>query len=232
MSRQVVLPSISFIVARSYPGNIIGCENRLPWKLRSDLKRFKLLTTGHAIIMGRRTFESIGRILPDRTNIILSRFGDRANDVSYLTKGDENLIWASGREAALFAADVFSIIREKEDFFIIGGEEIFAAFEDLVNRVYLTLVFGGVDGDARFDMEFDPKLWRTKREEDIPSGEHDEFPSRFIVYERRQRRYRERFLNSFYTDRLGREEWLAKALEENSRKIRKYAEHHQEALAF
>jgi dihydrofolate reductase len=231
MSKQMVLPSISFIVARSYPGNIIGCENRLPWRLRSDLKRFRALTTGHAIIMGRRTFESIGRILPDRTNIILSRLGHRANDVNYLSQEDENLIWASGREAALFAADIFSIIRGKEDFFIIGGEEIFAAFEDLVNRVYLTLVFGNVEGDARFDMKFDPKLWRTKEEDDISQGEHDEFPSRFVVYERRERRYRQEFLSSFYTDQMARQEWLAKALEENSPKIRKYAEQHQEALA-
>jgi dihydrofolate reductase len=181
--------------------------------------------------MGRRTFESIGRILPDRTNIILTRFGDRANERSYLSKADENLIWASGREAGLFAADIFSIIRGKEDFFIIGGEEIFAAFEELVNRVYLTLVFGDIAGDARFTMKFDLKAWRTKEEIDIPPGEHDQYPSRFIIYDRRERRARQRFLSSFYTDQLAKQEWLAKALEENTPKIKRYAEQHQEALA-
>jgi dihydrofolate reductase len=228
MSKRVVLPSISFIVARSYPGDVIGCENRLPWKLRSDLKRFKALTTGHAVIMGRKTFESIGRVLPERTNIIVSRLGDRANDKNLLVQGNENLIWASGREAALFAADIFSIIRGRDDFFIIGGEEIFEIFDPFVNRVYLTLVFGDVVGDAKFEKRFPNKVWRTRDELDIPAGEHDQYPSRFIVYERRERRYRQRYLSSFYTEQPAKEEWMYKILAENASKIEDYAEHHVE----
>jgi dihydrofolate reductase len=176
--------------------------------------------------MGRKTFESIGRVLPERTNIIVSRLGDRANDKNLLVQGDENLIWASGREAALFAADIFSIIRGREDFFIIGGEEIFEVFDPLVNRVYLTLVFGDIVGDAKFDKQFPSKVWRTKEEIDIPAGEYDEYPSRFIVYERRERRYRQRYLSSFYTEQPAKERWLEKILAENASKIRAYAEHH------
>lgn len=228
MSKRVVLPSISFIVARSYPGNVIGCENRLPWKLRSDLKRFRALTTGHAVIMGRKTFESIGRVLPDRTNVILSRFGDRANDKNLFVGGDENLIWASGLEAALFAADIFSIIRGRDDFFIIGGEEIFEIFDRFVNRVYLTLVFGEIAGDAKFEKQFPSKVWRTKEEVDIPASDYDEYPSRFIVYERRERRYRQRYLSSFYTEQPAKAEWMENILAENASKIEDYAEHHIE----
>jgi dihydrofolate reductase len=73
----LALPSISYVVARSVPGYVIGTENRLPWRLHSDLKRFKEITYGHPIIMGRKTHLSIGRPLPGRTNIVLSRAADQ-----------------------------------------------------------------------------------------------------------------------------------------------------------
>ncbi|MGI9464727.1 MAG: dihydrofolate reductase, partial [Aestuariivirgaceae bacterium] len=97
MARQkrVTMPSISFIVARSYPGNVIGCENELPWSLKTDLKNFRTITTGHVVVMGRKTLESIGKPLPNRTNVVLSREESKKSNGVY---------WAGNVEDALFIA--------------------------------------------------------------------------------------------------------------------------------
>ena len=151
MPTRVRYPSISYITARSDPGDVIGCDNKLPWHLKSDLRRFKELTTGHAVLMGRRTFEFIGRILPNRANIVLSREMSSNSDESILTQKDENLYFASNKDVALFAADLFSITHEKNNIFVIGGEYIYEAFSDQVDRVYLTTVFAEVAGDSFFE---------------------------------------------------------------------------------
>src|SRR5277367_244237 len=140
MSNRVRLPSISFIVARSYPGNVIGYKNRLPWHLKSDLRRFRQITTGHAIILGRATFDSIGRVLPNRTNVVLSKNPRHANVEGLAIDEETNLYWTSTREDALHYADLVSIIRGKHDIFIIGGQTMYTLFHDLVNKVYLTQV--------------------------------------------------------------------------------------------
>src|SRR5215470_13252515 len=115
------LPSISYVVARSWPDSIIGRRNVMPWHLRTDLQRFKTITIGHPIIMGRKTFLSIGRALPGRVNIVLSR-GAEFDPNNGLWHHDETmLLWAENRESALFFADVISIAKEKSDFFVIGG---------------------------------------------------------------------------------------------------------------
>lgn len=183
-ANRVKMPSATSVVARSFPDNIIGIENELPWRLRTDLKQFKKRTTGHVVIMGRKTFDSIGRPLPNRVNIVLSR-SKIEND---------SVIWANNYETALYLADVHSIILGKREFFIVGGENIYTTFEEIINKVVLTEVFSGnINGDAKFEFDYrDNKEWYAKFEEDFPQTDVDEFPFRVTIYRRRKpiHRYR------------------------------------------
>ncbi|MDR3408033.1 MAG: dihydrofolate reductase [Methylovirgula sp.] len=226
MAKYVEMPSISFIVARSYPGCVIGCDNKLPWHLRSDLRRFREITTGHVVIMGSKTFASIGRPLPNRANVVLSN-EVRSNDGPIVADGP--LFWASNREAALYLADLVSIANEKIDFFVIGGERIYSLFldADLINKVYLTEVFADVAGDAYFRYKFARDKWRLLHEEDLSASEHDDYGSRFLIYERKERRNRLRWLSEFYTDKLSKTEWVSQYLKEHRREINSYEQAHQ-----
>jgi dihydrofolate reductase len=219
-------------VARSDPGDVIGCDDKLPWHLKSDLQRFRKITTGHAVIMGRRTFQSIGRILPNRVNIVLSRELAANSEGDLLERKSESLFFASNTSSALFAGDLFSILQDKSEIFIIGGDEIYRTFEAQVQKVHLTSVFADVPGDAHFRMRFPRREWRTVSEEDFVAKDGDDFGSRYTVYEHRERRYRYRFLRNFYTERLARQSWIGEMLKMNSRKIDAYEHSHQEELDF
>src|ERR1700690_3217865 len=94
MSKHARMPSISTIVARSYPGNVIGYRNALPWRLRTDLRRFREITTGHVVIMGRKTFISIGKPLANRTNIVLTKSPIFLNDTEISINDETQLCWA------------------------------------------------------------------------------------------------------------------------------------------
>ncbi|HVY56959.1 MAG TPA: dihydrofolate reductase [Xanthobacteraceae bacterium] len=212
MPNRVEMPSLAFIVARSTPGHVIGERNQLPWHLKSDLQRFKRLTLGHVMIMGRKTHESIGRVLPGRTTIVLSRGADlRANTAETLFQ-DTALVWARGRDEALVFADALSIVRGKETFFVIGGAEVFAMFSDLFETVYLTEVIAEITGDARFDLEFESPAWRRIEAESHPASPGDQYPSRFVVYERRERRTRSRNFPDLLADAAARRDWLRRTL--------------------
>jgi len=179
---RVRMPSATSVVARSYPDRIIGVDNQLPWHLRSDLKYFRKLTQNHAIIMGRKTYQSIGKPLPNRLNIVLSR--EKYED-------SESLKWVSNPETALLIADQYCIVNGKKEFFVIGGEKIYQIFSRYVNKVFLTEVFTGpINGDAKFDFDFDNKEWRTGREKEIPKSEHDDFPFRITNFIRRKQFHR------------------------------------------
>jgi len=226
MSNRVRLPSISFIVARSYPGNVIGYKNRLPWHLKSDLKRFRQITSGHAIILGRATFDSIGRVLPNRTNVVLSKNPRHANVEGLAIDEETNLYWTSTREDALHYADLVSIIRGKQDIFIVGGQTMYTLFHDLVNKVYLTQVFGQFDGDAFFDNTFPAPEWKALDELDVTKNDNgDDFSYRFSVYERRERRSRyERyeFVARFFTDNSNRDKWLQTKMKVSEERVDTY----------
>ncbi len=208
--KRVRMPSATSVVARSYPDQIIGIENRLPWHLRTDLKLFKKRTEGHAIIMGRKTFESIGKPLPNRKNIILSReILDEDNS------GD--LIWVNNPETALFLADVHSIILGKKQFFVIGGEKIYSIFSRFINKVFVTDVFcGNMNGDAKFEEDFreietDGKSkWIIKDEQEYPRSEQDDHPFRVSCYMRRKPHHRYKTKEEF----MGREPDIAKYFEQ------------------
>jgi dihydrofolate reductase len=206
------MPSLSFVVARSSPGHVIGCDNKLPWHLKTDLARFKKITLGHVIIMGRKTHESIGRILPGRITIVLSRTPDSARENTLWSLQDTALFWADGRENALFLADILSIGRDNKDFFVIGGAEIFLMYSELFEKIYLTEVLADVEGDAKFDFEFKYPQWKKISEEYFPKSQGDEFPSRYIVFEKRDRTTRYRIFPDFLTDAESRREWIRQNL--------------------
>ena len=129
-------PLISAIAAIS-ENKVIGRDNQLPWKIPGDLQRLKKLTSGHPIIMGRKTFDSIGRPLPNRTNIIITR------DTKYKIQGA--IIAHSIEEAIEKAKEV-----DQQEIFIFGGGEIFRQAMRYTNRLYLTYVHIAIDGDSFF----------------------------------------------------------------------------------
>ena len=183
------MPSATSLVARSYPDEVIGVENSLPWHLGTDLKHFKHRTQGHAIIMGRKTFESIGRPLPNRQNIILSR---------QPVADTQNVRWAPNPETALLIADQFSIINMNREFFVIGGEEIYNLFHKYINVVFLTDVFSGpMNGDAKFEKIFDAREWWFRFEREFPKTEIDDFPFRISCIVRRKPFHRFASKNEF-----------------------------------
>jgi len=154
---------ISFVVAAS-KNNVIGINNKLPWNIPQDLKRFKKITSGNSIIMGRKTFESIGRPLPNRENIVLTR----------------NTNWKSD------GITIFNQIETLKDYlkknnaaenFVIGGSEIFKIFEPEVEKIYFTLIDKNYNGDAFFNSELLNNFVVASREKI-----QDEIPFEFIDY--------------------------------------------------
>ncbi len=213
MPSPVWMPSISFVVARSSPSHIIGVDNKLPWHLRTDLQRFRKITFGHVILMGRTTFDSIGRPLPGRTNIILSRRPANDQETSIWQPSPETpLYWSRGPEDAMYLADILSLAADKKEFFVIGGEQMYQLFSDLGNRVHLTEVFAPLPrevGDAHFDREFDGRKWKISHQEDIPAGPHDDYASRYTIYDRRAKTVRYVELENYLTQGRDRKRWVA-----------------------
>lgn len=158
---------VSIIVAVAENGTI-GDRNALLWHISEDLKRFKALTTGHPVIMGRKTYESLGRPLPNRTNVVLSRSGGEFPGCRVVRSLDEAL--------ALFPDD--------EELFIIGGAQIYEQALPLADRLYLTRVCHPYEGDTSFP-EWDASEWHLASSEAHPSGR--EYPHPF-VFERWERR--------------------------------------------
>ncbi len=131
---------ISIIVAVA-ENSVIGKDNQLLWRLSEDLKLFKKRTTGHAIIMGRKTFDSIGKPLPNRINIVISRSKDLEIDGCVVVNSLEKAI------------EVASHQKDKNEIFIIGGEKIYTLAEKIATKLYLTKVNVTLDGDAFFDLK-------------------------------------------------------------------------------
>lgn len=158
---------ISIIVAVAENG-VIGDQNRLLWHISEDLRRFKALTTGHAVVMGRKTCESLGRPLPNRRNVVISRQETEIAGCEVVHSLDEAL--------ALFPAD--------EEVFIIGGAQIYAAALPIADRFYLTRVGHAYEGGTRFP-DWNPAEWRLVASEPFERGAEYPYPFVFEVYERR-----------------------------------------------
>ena len=123
---------------------VIGRDNALPWHLPNDLKRFKALTSGHSILMGRRTFESIGRALPDRRTIVLTRNPE---------------FEAPGAEVAHTLDDALAMTGGEDEVFVVGGAELYRAALERADRIYLTVVHATVEGNVRFPA-WNPSSWQ------------------------------------------------------------------------
>lgn len=163
------------LIAAVAENGVIGNQGVMPWKLSTDLRRFKSVTTGKPVIMGRKTFEAIGRPLPDRVNIVLTR------DPGFNPAGT---VGVPTVDAAISAAIAAAAASDMVEAMIIGGGEIYEAFLPRASRLYITRVLTEPVGDAYFPT-IDLSLWEIVSEEDIPSGPKDDFASRFTIYERR-----------------------------------------------
>jgi dihydrofolate reductase len=161
-------PLISLIVAMAQNG-VIGRDNALPWRLPEDLKRFKEFTLGKPILMGRRTFEAIGRPLPGRANLVLTR------DRDWRSPG---VIPVHSVEEALLQT------RTCDELVVIGGAEIYRLLLPLARRIYLTHVHADIPGDTYFPA-FDPAQWDDVELHTQPADERHAHPITFVTLERR-----------------------------------------------
>ena len=161
------MPAIELVVAVAENG-IIGRNGDMPWRLPSDLKHFKQVTMGCPIIMGRLTWESIGRPLPGRVNIVISR---SALDLP------EGVVSVTTPEAAIEAAG------DAETMMIIGGGQIYKLFEPLATTVHLTQVHAAPDGDTVFGLQ-SPDDWQETTRERFSAGENDSADYSFITLKR------------------------------------------------
>ncbi len=171
---------ISLIVAMG-TGRVIGDKGKLPWRLPADLARFKRLTMGHPIVMGRKTWESIGRPLPGRRNLVLSRSGISAEGVESFISVDEVLAACmegpGGKTSEATNGD------PNEEIFVIGGGEIYTLFLPFAYRIHLTEVEGDFHGDAHFP-PLEPGEWREVSRETRPSDAQNPHICHFLVLER------------------------------------------------
>jgi dihydrofolate reductase len=153
---------------------VIGRDNALPWRLKSDLHHFRALTLGRPVLMGRKTFLSIGRPLPKRTNIVLTR------DPAFTAPG---IVVTPDFECALATARGDALRRGADSIAVIGGAEIFRRLLPLARRLELTLVHARPQGDV-FLPEFDRSTWREVSRSEHPPAADDSAGYAFIRYER------------------------------------------------
>ncbi len=161
---------LSIVVAKG-KNNIIGNENKLIWSLPADMKRFKELTTGHVIIMGRKTFESLGKVLPNRKHIVFTQNPD------FMVK-DENV------QVVHSMLEIKEYIDDKNENFVIGGAMIYSLLMPHVNKMYITEINQDFEGDTFFP-KINLDVWKeTKREKGI-QDEQNKFDYDFVTYERK-----------------------------------------------
>lgn len=161
---------LSIIVAIS-ENNVIGKDNKLLWHLSEDLKRFKQLTTGHTIIMGRKTFESLGRVLPDRKHIVLTR------DMSYNIDSD----WV---KVVHGIDELEEYINDEEEHFVIGGALIYSQLISKANKMYITKIHKKYEGDAYFP-RINEDEWKIVEEIPGEKDEENDFEYEFLTYVRK-----------------------------------------------
>jgi dihydrofolate reductase len=164
------------MIAAQSQNRVIGNNNKLPWYLPEDLKYFKRVTLGKPIIMGRKTFESIGRPLPGRTNIIITRNPDWTHDGAGVRV-------VHGLQQAIELAESLALVNGFEESLVIGGAEIYALALPQADRLYLTQVHAEVQGDAHFP-PLDPAQWREMAREDFSAIEPNPYDYSFIVLDR------------------------------------------------
>ncbi len=160
---------LSLIVAKA-KNNVIGKDNQLIWHLPEDLKRFKKLTTGHTIIMGRKTFESLGRVLPNRHHVIL------CNDAN-MEIDDENV------EILEDISLLDKYIKDEEEHFVIGGATMYRLLMTYCTKMYITEINQEFDGDVSFP-EINMSEWKVTEREKGLKDEKNPFDYEYVTYER------------------------------------------------
>jgi dihydrofolate reductase len=160
--------TVSLVVAAS-KNNVIGRDGELPWHLPEDLRHFRRITTGKPVIMGRKTFESIGRPLPDRHNIVMTRDPDYA---------------AEGCDVVDSVAEALDVAGDADEVMVIGGGQVYRDFLPRADRIYMTRVQAEVQGDTRFP-RIEGNAWRLVSAEHHAADEKHEFAFEMMVFERR-----------------------------------------------
>ncbi len=158
---------LSIIVAVAQNG-VIGDKNSLLWHISEDLKYFKSLTSGHPVLMGRKTYESIGRPLPNRTNVVISR----------------QEIEIPGCRVVHSFEEAIGLFPAEEELFVIGGAQIYAEALPHAGRLYLTRIFHDYEGDTRFP-SWSEDEWRLVSSDSFPRGKEYPWPFAFECWERR-----------------------------------------------
>ena len=165
---SLMRPQVSLIVAMAENG-CIGRDNGLPWRLPEDLRRFKSLTIGKPILMGRRTYESIGRALPERRNLVLTR----------------NRQWQRPGVLAVHSlGDALGCVRDADQLIGIGGAEVYRLLMPFARRIYLTLVHAEVAGDTFFPA-IDPTQWADVECHRQPADDRNPYALTFVTLERK-----------------------------------------------
>ena len=166
---------IVFVAAVAENG-VIGANGAMPWRLKSDLARLKALTIGKPVVMGRKTFVSIGRPLPGRTNIVVTRDqGFRADGVVVTRSFADAKAIATGDALRRFATEIA----------VIGGAEIYAQWMDIADRLEITEVHARPDGDTHFPA-IDPAAWEEVARVRNPAGAHNSADFSYVTYRRRK----------------------------------------------
>jgi dihydrofolate reductase len=165
---------IVLIVAVAENG-VIGADGKIPWRLKSDQQRFKAITMGKPVVMGRKTFDSLKRPLPGRTNIVLTR------DVDFRAAG---AVVATSFETASAVAHGDALRRNVDEIAVIGGSDIYAQWMDMAGRLEITEVHASPVGEARF-AAIDKDTWREVLRERHPAGPDDSAEFSYVTYRRR-----------------------------------------------
>jgi dihydrofolate reductase len=159
------------LVAAASDNNVIGKNNALPWRMPADMKFFKNLTMGHTVVMGRKTYESMGKPLPGRKNIIITRNKD---------------FRAEGCTVVASFGEIMELCKEEGEIFIVGGSEIYRLILNKADKIYLTRIHGIFDGDAYF-IDIHDNEWEETKKTDCPADEKNPYPYAFIEYSRRKK---------------------------------------------
>ena len=154
------------------PDGVIGRDGRMPWHLRADLRRFKRLTMGGVLVMGRKTYDSIGRPLPGRRTVVLTR----------------NSSWsAEGVSSVCTVEEAVGNVGTDQGF-VVGGAEIYRLLIPKCNQIFLTRVLANVRGDTVLDLDL--SSFRVEESTRVPAGEHDEYPTEFLRMARRDENHK------------------------------------------
>lgn len=159
---------VSIIVAVAQNGTI-GDKNTLLWHISEDMRFFKRTTSGHPVIMGRKTYDSLGRPLPNRTNVVISRTAEHIE----------------GCQVARSIEDAIALFPQEEEIFIIGGAQIYALALEVADRIYITRVEHDYEGDTSFPA-WDENKWQLIEREAHPHGEKYPHPFAFEIYDRKR----------------------------------------------